>query len=183
MNFNGLGNFEDLLRACGYTNYSDNTSNNNNKNNNNGNNNTGCNDIPNGFQTLPPELFAIITEIIGNIIAGNIPFNVQNVIGNWFELVGQVILVFNAQQQYFQGGPGRYYDPKNYNIDNPFCNNNSTSSTNNTSSTSTDSSKSNPSKNSNSKSNDINTAKIEELEKQVQELTSEIIKIKSLLEK
>lgn len=172
MNFNGWGNFEDLLRTCGYTNSSDN-------NNNNNNSNTGCNDIPNGFQTLPPELFAIIGEILGNIIAGNIPFNVQNVIGNWFELVGQVILVFNAQQQYFQGGPGRYYDPKNYNIDNPFCSNNSTSSTN--SSTNSASSTSTSSKTSKDKSNNID--KINDLERQVQELTSEINKIKILLQK
>jgi len=163
MNFNGWSNFEDLLKACGYSNFSDDNA------------NAGCNDIPNGFQSLPPELFAIIGEILGNIIAGNIPFNVQNVIGNWLELVGQVILVFNSQQQYFESGPGRYYNPSNYNIDNPFCSTNSTSTTSNTSNTST------TSKSSNSKSNDID--KIEDLEKQVQELTSEINKIKILLQK
>ena len=61
--------------------------------NNSNNDNYGCSDIPNGFQGPPPELVAIIGEILGNIIAGNIPFNIQNIIGNWFELVGQVILV------------------------------------------------------------------------------------------
>ena len=171
MNSNGWCNFEDLFRACGYTNSSENKD------------NTGCNDIPNGFQALPPELFAIIGEIIGNIIAGNIPFNVQNVIGNWLELVGQVILVFNSQQQYFESGPGRFFDPKNYNIENPFCSNNPPSSTSRESSTSTSSNKSTTSKTSSSKNNDIKTDKIEELDKKVQELTNELNEIKILLQK
>ncbi|MCR1951243.1 MULTISPECIES: hypothetical protein [unclassified Clostridium] len=176
MNFNGWGNFEDLLRSCGYNNNNNNNTNNDNNTNNNNNNTTGCNDIPPGpFQTLPPELFAIIGEIIGNIIAGNIPFNIQNLIGNWLELVGQVILVFNAQQQYFESGPGRYYDPKNYNISNPFCSNNSTSTNGNTSSTSASSSTNS------SNSNDINISKIEKLEKQIEELTKELTEIKTLL--
>ncbi|MDY2631692.1 MAG: hypothetical protein SOV85_10140, partial [Clostridium sp.] len=83
MNFNGWGNFEDLFRACGYTNSSDNSNNNNksnddtNSSNSNSNYNSnyyGCNDIPNGFQTLHPELFIIIGEILGNIVAGSVPF-------------------------------------------------------------------------------------------------------------
>ena len=178
MNFNGWGNFEDLIRSYSNnnnnssnnntttnnnTNNSNNNNNNNNTttNNNNTNNNTNCNDIPpSPFQTIPPELFAIISEIIGNIIAGNIPFNVQNLI---------------AQQQYFESGPGRYYDPKNYNISNPFCSNNSTNTNGNASSTSTSSSTSS------SKSNDISIAKIENLEKQIQELTKELNEIKTLL--
>lgn len=180
MNFNGWGNFEDLIRSYSNNSSNNNTTNNNtnnsNNNNNNNNNTTNCNDIPpSPFQTIPPELFAIISEIIGNIIAGNIPFNVQNLIGNWLELIGQVILVFNAQQQYFESGPGRYYDPKNYNISNPFCSNNSTNTNGNDSSTSTSSSTSS------SKSNDISTSKIESLEKQIQELTKELNEIKTLL--
>ncbi|MBD7915384.1 hypothetical protein H9660_09510 [Clostridium sp. Sa3CUN1] len=164
MNFNGWGNLEDLLNSYGYNN-------NNNNNNNNTSTNEGCNDIPNGFQNLPPELVVLIAELLGNIIAGKIPFNLQNIIGNWFELLGQVILTFNAQQQYFQSGPGRYYDPKNFNITNPFCNNSTSNASSNTSSTS-------------SKSNtDIDINKLENLEKQVQELTNEINKIKALLEK
>ena len=178
MNFNGWGNFEDLIRSYSNNNTTNNNTtnnntNNSNNNNNNNNNTTNCNDIPpSPFQTIPPELFAIIS---GNIIAGNIPFNVQNLIGNWLELIGQVILVFNAQQQYFESGPGRYYDPKNYNISNPFCSNNSTNTNGNDSSTSTSSSTSS------SKSNDISTAKIESLEKQIQELTKELNEIKTLL--
>ena len=171
MNSNGWCNFEDLFRACGYNNSSESKD------------NTGCNDIPNGFQNINPELFVIISEILGNIIAGNTPSNVQSVIGNWFELVGQVILTFNAQQQYFESGPGRFFDPKNYNIDNPSCSNNSASSKSSESSTSTSSNKSTSSKTSSSKSNDINTDKIEELEKKIQELTSELNEIKILLQK
>ena len=179
MNFNGWGNYEDLLRACGYTDSF--------KNDNENENNPGCNDIPNGFQTIPPELFALIGELLGNIIAGNLPFNVQNVIGNWFELVGQAILVFNAQQQYFESGPGRYFDPKNFNISNSSCSTNSDSTNSNSQSTSTNSSStsntSTPSKSSSSKSNDINIDKIKELERQVQGLTDELNKIKTLLQK
>ncbi|MDU5110270.1 MAG: hypothetical protein E6248_07465 [Clostridium sp.] len=180
MNSNGWGNWEDLLRGCGYTNSSDNTD------------NTGCNDIPNGFQNINPQLFILIGDVLGNIIAGNIPFNVQNAIGNWFELLGQVILTFNAQQQYFQSGPGRYYDPKNYNVDNPSCSTNPTDSTSNTTSTSNSSNSSSSSKasssspvseSSTSNDNDININKLQELEDQVQELTNELNKIKILLQK
>ena len=89
--------------------------------NNNNNNNDGCNDIPGGFQDMNPELFAIIGEIIGQIAAGKMPFNVQNAIGNWLQLVGQVILTYNAQQQYLESGPGKYYDIKNKNIQNSYC--------------------------------------------------------------
>ena len=181
MNFNGFANIEDLLRACGYT-YSSNDSDSNSNNSNNNSNNYGCSDIPNGFQGLPPELVAIIGEILGNIIAGNIPFNLQNIIGNWFELVGQVILVFNAQQQYFQGGPGRYFDPKNYNINNPFCNNSSSTNNETASGTPDRSSSSNSSTSSSSKNNNVNVNRIEELEKQVKELTKELNEIKILLQ-
>lgn len=167
MNFNGWVNFEDLLKSCGYTNSSDSE------------NNSGCNDIPNGFQSLHPELFALIGELLGNIIAGSIPFNVQNVIGNWFELIGQAILVFNAQQQYFQSGPGRYFNPKNYNISNPFCNTNSSSTSPNPSNTSNASTSSNTSS---SNSNDVNIGKLQDLEKQVQALTSEINKLKEFIQ-
>lgn len=169
MNFNGWGNLEDLLRACGYTNSSDNTD------------NTDCNDIPNGFQNINPQLFILIGDVLGNIIAGNIPFNVQNAIGNWFELLGQIILTFNAQQQYFQSGPGRYFDPKNYNVDNPSYSNNSASTSDNPSNASNTSNTSASSKNSTSQTNDININRLQELEDQVQELTNELNKIKILL--
>lgn len=179
MNFNGWNNFEDLFKACGCNNSSENENNSSNSENNSSDNksNYGCNDIPNGFQTLNPELFVIISEIIGNIIAGNTPSNVQNIIGNWFELVGQVILTFNAQQQYFESGPGRFFNPKNFNIDNPFCNTNSKDTNSSTSNSSTSS------KSSNSKTTNSDTSRIEELEKQVQELTNEINKLKNIIQK
>lgn len=144
MNFNGWSNLEDFAKACGYENFNssnngserDDYSNINNENrrsetsdgsniNNETNEffNMGCHDIPGGFQSLNPQLFAVVGEILGDIIAGNLPFNVQNAVGNWLQLVGQVILTYNAQQQYFQGGPGRYFNYRYYNVSNPFCGN------------------------------------------------------------
>lgn len=116
MNFNGWSNFEDFARACGYT------ASNNTNSSQDGSKNMGCNDIPNGFQSLDPQLFVIIGTILGQVLAGNIPFNVQNALGNWFELLGQVLLTYNAQQQYFQSGPGSYFNPNTYNKSNDFCN-------------------------------------------------------------
>ncbi|MGG7097258.1 hypothetical protein [Clostridium sardiniense] len=85
-----------------------------------------CEDIPGGFQDLHPQLFVLIGDIMGQIMVGDMPFNVQNSIGNWFELIGQVILTYSAQQQYFQNGPGRYYNRKYKNVGNPFCETNPT---------------------------------------------------------
>ena len=45
----------------------------------------------------------------------------MNALGNWLQLVGQVIQLYNSQQQYFQSGPGRYYDKGYKNVSNPFC--------------------------------------------------------------
>ena len=196
MEFNGWNNFEDLARACGYTNcHNDNKDETNNNNNNNNNNNAtnnscniGCGDIPNGFQSLNPELFIIIGEILGNIVAGSIPFNVQNAVGNWLQLVGQAILTYNAQQQYFQGGPGRYFNPKYYNVSNPFCSTTSTNTTQTTNSN-TDNKSSNKSKEKNSISNDNTNSsgntvdKIEALELRINQLTAEIEKMKTIIEK
>lgn len=78
-------------------------------------------DIPGGFQDVPPVLFVVIGQLLGNILAGNLPLNVQNSLGNWLGLVGQTIVTFAGQQQYFQGGPGRYYNPIYRNASNPFC--------------------------------------------------------------
>ena len=78
--------------------------------------NFGCGDINGGFQHIYPEVFIVVAEILGDVMAGRLPFNVQNAVGNWFELIGQVILTYNAQQQYFQGGPGRYFNPKYFNV-------------------------------------------------------------------
>ena len=123
-------------------NNSRNNSNNNNKNNpnmNNSTNNSGKNckfdptagasenycknansDMQGGFQDVNPELFIALGDILGMILSCNMPFNVQNAFGNWLQLIGQAILTYNAQQQYFMGGPGRYFDPVFRNINNPF---------------------------------------------------------------
>lgn len=81
----------------------------------------GCNDMPGGFQRLNPLIFVIIGDILGDVMSGKLPFNVQNAIGNWIQLVGQVIETYSAQQQYFESGPGRYYSPQNLNITNSLC--------------------------------------------------------------
>lgn len=104
---------------------------------NSGSNKEGCNDIPGGFQDLNPELFGVLGTIVGEVMAGNMPFNVQNAVGNWLELVGQIILVYNAQQQYFQSGPGLYYNSKNKNINNSYCESNTSSSSTTSSSSNT----------------------------------------------
>ena len=55
---------------------------------------------------LHPEAVITAAEVIGNISAWQMPYNVQNAIGNWLMLVGQAIVTFNAQQQYCMNGPG-----------------------------------------------------------------------------
>ena len=84
-----------------------------------------CSDVPGGFQDFNPQILNLITVLFGNIAAQKMPFNVQNALGNWLQLLGQVIITFNAQQQYFQGGPGRIYSPIYRNAANPFCSNSS----------------------------------------------------------
>ena len=190
MEFNGWNSFEDLARACGYTNCnnSDNASEASNNNETNKSCNSSCGDIPNGFQSLNPELFITIGEILGNIIAGSIPSNVQNSLGNWLELVGQAILTYNAQQQYFEQGPARYFNPRNYNVGNSFCNTTPTNTTENNSS-SNDSNNSSKSKENNSNSDYSIKAikekvdKIETLELRINQLTTEIEKMKNIMEK
>lgn len=193
MEFNGWGGFEDLVKACGYSNCNKNSSNasesNNNNNNNNNSCNMGCNDIPGGFQCVNPELFIVIGEVLGNIIAGSIPYNVQNAVGNWLELVGQAILTYNSQQQYFQSGPGRYFDPINYNVSNSFCSTNSTNnnenanSSNNNTNSSNKNKKKKPNSSSDAKSIEYETSKLEELELQINQLTAELEMIKNMINK
>lgn len=138
-NFNG---FEDFIKFCRQCSNNQNNDEDNDEDNNEDNKRKGedCDckfgnkkgeaskcaresnsDIPGGFQDVNPQLFVIVTTIIGTVVANNLPFNMQNTIGNWFELLGQSIISFNAQQQYFQGGPGRFYDPIYRNVANPFC--------------------------------------------------------------
>ncbi|PRR83113.1 hypothetical protein [Clostridium vincentii] len=130
MDFNEFNNFEDFAKKCGYTGRANSNKSGESQNNNDS---EGCDDIPGGFQDLNPQLFTVIGELLGSVMAGNMPFNVQNAVGNWLELLGQVILTCNAQQQYLQSGPGRYYNINNKNINNPFCSSNSNNSTNNSS--------------------------------------------------
>jgi hypothetical protein len=192
MEFNGWNSFEDLARACGYTNCHKDSDNTHEKSNDNTKNefcNMGCCDIPNGFQSLNPQLFVVIGEILGNILAGSIPSNVQNSLGNWFELVGQAILTYNAQQQYFEQGPGRYFNPRNYNVGNSFCNTTpQNTNQNNSASKAGKSSSKSKEKNSNSdydrkSSGENKVDKIEELELRINQLTAELEKIRNKMEK
>lgn len=181
MEFNGWSSFEDLAKACGYTTCDNNNTNEkSNDNETNKSYNIGCNDIPNGFQSLNPELFIIIGEILGNIVAGSIPFNVQNSIGNWLQLVGQAILTYNAQQQYFQGGPGRYFNTIYYNVNNPFC---STTSTNASQNANSSNNNNNNEKDSNINYTQNEVDKIKSLEFSINQLKTEIEEIRNTLKR
>lgn len=123
MDFDGYKSFEEFFKCFGFN------------SNQSGNNNPqgapqGPCDIPGGFQDLDPMAFTTIGEIAANIMSANLPLNVQNSIANWLMLVGQAMLVYNAQQQYFQTGPGRYYDIRNKNVTNPFVHNNQNNNSN-----------------------------------------------------
>lgn len=138
-----------------------------------------CSDVPGGFQDFNPQILNLITVLFGNIAAQKMPFNVQNALGNWIQLLGQVIITFNAQQQYFQGGPGRVYNPIYRNAANPFCADSSDESQANVSSNKKKKT-ANSSENKVQSSDDINELKqsIVELSKQVKELKSEIENLK-----
>lgn len=82
-----------------------------------------CGSIFSGFQALHPRLFTLTSEVLGDILGQKLPFNVQNALGNWIQCVGQAIITYNSKQQYFQGGPGRYYNIRYKNVSNPFCTN------------------------------------------------------------
>lgn len=112
--------FEDIMKACGYSFDEDGNIEFHNMSDETGEYGIGCGDIMGGFQHIYPELFVLVGEIIGSILAERLPINVQNALGNWMQLVGQIILTYNAQQQYYQGGPGHFFDPRNYDIANSF---------------------------------------------------------------
>lgn len=107
--------FQEFFKNCGY----------NFENSNCGNDEFGkpfgCNDIPGGFQNLNPNFFALIGQILGDSMAGKLPSNVQNALGNWLQLVGQTLETYSAQQQYFQSGPGYFYNINNKNVNNSSC--------------------------------------------------------------
>ena len=69
-------------------------------------------------QDNSPELLLALGDILGNIAARGMPFNIQNVAANWLMLIGQALITFNAQQQYMENGPGQYYDLRHKNSGN-----------------------------------------------------------------
>ena len=131
-----------------------------------------CGDIPGGFQTINPEIFNIIAEVLANVVSGQMPFNVQNAVGNWIQLVGQAIETYSAQQTYFQSGPGRMYDLRYYNVTNPLCPNNGENQ-----------GLSNSSDNTDDNENSGSQSQISELSQIIENLRSEMDKINSRLDK
>ena len=202
MDKNRLNGFEEILNYCGYKKCNNNSQAENNNCNNNGNSNSNGNenegtkttirfdptagastnqcrnanlDLLFGFQDADPMFLVVIGEIVSNIISGKIPVNVAGAFGNWLQLIAQVITLFNAQQQYQQSGPGRYYNPIYRNASNPFCENTVDESGANTVGTSSRSS----GKSSTTTSNDSNN---KELQKRVESLENEIEKLKRKLD-
>lgn len=84
-------------------------------------NNYNCKNIFSGFQALHPRLFVLLGEVLGDILGKELPFNVQNALGCWLQCAGDIIITYTSKQLYFQRGPGRYYDIRYKNTNNPFC--------------------------------------------------------------
>lgn len=139
-----------------------------------------CSDVPGGFQDFNPQILNLITVLFGNIAAQKMPFNVQNALGNWLQLFGQVIITFNAQQQYYQGGPGRIYNPIYRNAANPFCSSASDESQVNVASNKKKKSTSSNSSKESESNNEICELKqsIELLNKQIEQLQKQIDDLK-----
>lgn len=78
-------------------------------------------DIPCGFQDINPTVFIILGEVVGDLLSGQLPFNVANAVANWLNLIGQIVETYATQQVYSESGPGRYYSPLYKNVANPFC--------------------------------------------------------------
>ena len=172
--------FDDFMKNCGYdfSEYKDNNSSENEESPPgvaDDNCRCGDSDIPGGFQDLNPQALIAIASILGINIASKLPFNTQNAVGNFLELLGQVIITFNAQQQYFQGGPGRYYNPIYRNAANPFCPDTTDESSKNT----PDHINKRKRKTSNgTQNNTILLRRIESLENEISILKEEIEKLK-----
>ncbi len=124
MSFNSLEGIDEILRYLGYE-KSDNSDENIDSSDNNDTND--CKDlnldILGGFQDMSPLLFITVGELLENIIAGQLPFNIANAVANYIILIGQIIEAYGTQQIYQEFGPGRYYNPEFKNIDNPICTN------------------------------------------------------------
>lgn len=135
-------------------------------------------DIPGGFQDASPGGIILATALLGTMLSEQMPFNIQNAVGNWLELLGQIILYFNSQQQYFQGGPGRLYNFVYRNVSNPFCE--SADDENQQNNSSNDSSSNDTPVNNSASSYDLNSLMftINELHTEIQTLKEEIRKIK-----
>ncbi len=65
------------------------------------------------LEDIPPDIITLIGGIFGAVYSNELPFNVQNAIGNWLQLVGQAILTYNAQQQLIENGEGKIYGKEN----------------------------------------------------------------------
>lgn len=61
---------------------------------------------------LTPNQIGVITATLGVLLSQNLSPMQQNVIGNFFELIGQVILMISAQGQYINTTEANDYSPQ-----------------------------------------------------------------------
>ena len=182
---NGFNNFDDFIKILNeYINSFNSETNNKNSDNgaygnsaNNNSSNEDCNDCKFGNKNAQADEKA--RNACSDIPGG---FQDLNAIGNWLQLFGQVIITFNAQQQYYQGGPGRIYSPIYRNAANPFCYNSTdegqvnvaTSTSKNTSSNRSINLDENTSSNRNNKSNNTSL--------EIKKLNDDIFNLKKSIE-
>ena len=55
-----------------------------------------------GFFGLPAPLMSALGTVLGFALLGQLDYNQQNVLGNWLELIGQVLETNSAQGQLLQ---------------------------------------------------------------------------------
>ena len=67
------------------------------------------------FKNINPNEFTLTAFIIGYILCQNLNTNEQNSLGNWFELLGQVLETTAAQNQLLQNNSNK--TTNNVNID------------------------------------------------------------------
>ena len=60
-------------------------------------------------EKVAPEWWIGSGSVVGDELGRVLPFNVQNLVGNWLMLIGQALITFNAQQQYLENGAGNWY--------------------------------------------------------------------------
>ena len=56
----------------------------------------------NGFFGLPAEVLSALGTVLGFALLGKLDYNQQNTLGNWLELIGQVLETNAAQGQVLQ---------------------------------------------------------------------------------